>query len=139
MSLPTDTITYSAEINGTQTIELATITTTILGFASHQSAVASDTKLKCGETLIANNFARDFDYVPLNYVCKDILKIEKTGQDTAMVIVNYANRDISLQNNFTYGETIISIFVFMIFIILFYKCLASAIFHRKITIKRNEI
>jgi hypothetical protein len=98
--------------------------TTILGFASIQANVDSNTKLMCGSSQILNNFSKDFLYTDLNYLCNNTLKITKTGNDQAMVIVNYVNYDrTSLSTStpiiyagFSQGDLLIAYFLFIIMI-----------------------
>jgi len=123
--LPSNTISYTKEIplNGAGDYVITTsYPTTILGFASIQGNVASDTKLVCGSNQILNNFSKDFFYTELNYVCEGTLKITKTGNDQAMIIVNYVNYNNQLvatstptiYAGFSQGELLIAFFFFII-------------------------
>lgn len=123
--LNSDTQTYTVEIplGGAGDYVITTsYPTTILGFSSIQANVSSNTRLMCGSNQILNNFSKDFLYSDLNYVCNDILKLTKTGNDQAMVIVNYVNynrHQLSTSTpivyaGFSQGELLIGFFLFII-------------------------
>jgi len=122
--LPSDSITYTIEIpnNGAgDYLITGTQTTTVLGFSSIQANVSSNTRLMCGSNQILNNFSKDYLYTDLNYVCNDILKITKTGNDQAMVIINYVNYNRTqlststpiIYAGFSQGELLIGLFLFI--------------------------
>lgn len=122
--ITSDTITYTKEIplNGAGDYIITTsYPTTILGFASIQGNVSSDTRLICGSTQILNNFSKDFLYTDLNYVCNGTLKITKTGNDQAMIIVNYVNYNNHLLSTstpiiyagFSQGDLLLGFFLFI--------------------------
>jgi hypothetical protein len=124
MSIPTDTITHTINIlqGGAGDYIITTeYPTTILGISFYQGNVASDSILYCGSTLIFDNFAQSISYIQLNYPCYDTLKIVKTGNDKAMIVVNYAPYDLTknptstptIINGFTYGEVLLSFFLFL--------------------------
>jgi len=122
--LPSDTITYTIEIpqNGAgDYIITGTQLKTIIGFSSIQANVSSNTRLMCGNTQILNNFSKDYLYTEFNVVCNDVLKITKTGNDQAMVIVNYVNYNRQIVSTstpiiyagFSQGEVLIGFFLFI--------------------------
>lgn len=96
-TLPSDTKTIQIEVQGTANTVLVNTTTakTILGVAIQQQNIASDTDLRCGTTVLARNYATNFSYVPINYICFSTINIQKTGNDKASVVVNYVERDTS--------------------------------------------
>ena len=109
--MPTDTVTLFNEVSGTGNTVLVSGTTgkTILGVAMQQQNVASDTDVRCGTTVIARNYATNFSYVPINKVCYDTINIQKTGNDTASVIVNYVPYDLSLMSTTTQEVIVVDV------------------------------
>lgn len=95
--LPRDTISKSVFFekfdNEDVILDGTTNFKTILGINFLQGSTASDTILKCGSQNVYQNFAKDTAYIELNFPCEDNLKLEKTGQDEAQIIVNYVVRD----------------------------------------------
>lgn len=87
---PNDTITHSNEYCGSQDIVISSGSQhTILGVAMQQSNNSSYTTVKCGNTVVAKNYATNYSHVPMNYQCEDDIELTKVGQDCAFVIVNY--------------------------------------------------
>lgn len=124
MAFPTDTISFPVNIpqGGAGDYIITTqYPTTILGISFYQGNVSSDSILYCGSNLIFDNFAQSISYLQLNYSCYDTLKITKTGNDKAMIMVNYVPYDLknnptstpTIINGFTYGEMLISFFLFL--------------------------
>ena len=147
MIYPKDALTKTIIIQGVTDETLITkIPNTILAIRIQQSGIASETMVLCGVEPVALNYAKDFPISLVNYVCNDIVKVEKTGQDEAFISVTYVPYDISKNDTsstspyfvwgFSYGEIILSIFVFMIFIMFAFKSFWNAIFHKKITLRR---
>lgn len=97
--MPSDAKSVQVEVsgNGNTVVVNGTNAKTILGVAMQQSNTASDTSLRCGTTILAKNYATNFSYVPLNKVCYGTINIEKTGADTASVVINYVTYDMSLK------------------------------------------
>jgi len=86
-----DAITSFHELIGPSTFDVTTSNGphTILGVAMQQSNTSSNTVVKCGNDIIAKNYATNFSNVPMNYQCNDDIIISKTGNDDASVIVTY--------------------------------------------------
>lgn len=122
--LPADTITYTYYIDGIDEFDVETqYPLTILGASFTQGGTASETQLLCGQEMIFNNFAKDISYVEMNKVCNDVLSVEKTGQDEAMLLINYVLYDvveasttqqINIKNGMTYGDILTNYFLFII-------------------------
>jgi hypothetical protein len=134
--LPTNTITFPFNILGAGTTTIYTGNSTVYGVVFLQGNVSSNTVLQCNSNMIFKNFAKDTAYMPMNYTCVGDLKIVKTGNDEAMILVNYAtatppviitrNENISsstfpmVSNGFTHGEVLISYFLFLLVVMIFF-------------------
>lgn len=107
---PNDTVTYSNEVCGPQDLNVYTGgDNTILGVAMQQSNISSDTTVLCGNDPVAKNYATNYSHVPLNYQCEDNIKISKTGNDCAFVIINYTpymTSDYSTTTQYGYNPPI---------------------------------
>lgn len=88
---PNDAITFVTEISGVTTdIFTDPGDYTVLAVAMQQANNSSATQVKCGNDLVAKNYATNFSNVTMNYQCDDdILQISKTGNDNSTVIVTY--------------------------------------------------
>jgi len=88
---PNDAITTFTEVAGTgnTVVVSGTAKKTILGVSMQQGNNASATVIQCGTTPIAKNYATNFSYVPENYSCQNTINIQKTGNDSAAVIITY--------------------------------------------------
>jgi protein involved in ribonucleotide reduction len=142
MIFPNDTITYTIHIptgGAGDYIISNNFPTTILGFAFYQKNVASDSIITCGSTPFFDNFAQTIPYISANYICNDVLKIVKTGNDEAMILVNYVPYNISLnststpfaQNGFSYGDILISFFLFIIMVAGVFSWILKNRFYKK--------
>lgn len=131
---PKDAITFVIELQGTVSTTITTVTpTTVLGYTTLQSGAASDTILFCGSQQIFNNFAKEFVYTPLSFLCNDTLRLEKTGNDTSDILITYVERNIASSTEesfaqgfiegFTYGDIVISVVAMLIFSIVIYDYL----------------
>lgn len=100
---PTDAITEWREISGVTNVTIANGSNvkTILGIAMQQGNVASQTDLRCGNSVIARNYATNLSYIPLNYRCSDTININKTGNDNASVVVTYVPYDMRYMSTST--------------------------------------
>jgi len=88
---PNDAITFVTEISGATTNIFANDGDyTVLSVAMQQANNSSATQVKCGNNLIAKNYATNFSAVAMNYQCNsEILQVVKTGNDSSTVIVTY--------------------------------------------------
>jgi uncharacterized membrane protein len=140
--LPFDTITYTIHIphSGSGTYIISNIfPTTILGFSFNQKNVASDSIIQCGDVKVFDNFATSIPYISLNYLCNDVLKIVKTGNDEAMILVNYVPYNITLnststplfKNGFSYGDILILFFFFIIMVAGVFSWILKNRFYKK--------
>jgi len=86
-----DAVTFVTEISGATTnIFTDQGDYTVLMVSMQQANNSSATTIKCGNDLIAKNYATNFSAVPMNYQCTDdILQVQKTGNDSSTVIVTY--------------------------------------------------
>jgi hypothetical protein len=108
--------TYYTLINGEGTWNIYNGKSTVLSLNFMQENVSSDTDLKCDDTLIYRNFAKDTRQVELYVQCDGQLKIVKTGQDSAMAVVNYLNyheTSTTSVNEITDGDILIAFFIFL--------------------------
>lgn len=148
---PNDTLTFSGEFCGVYSnFDISTLENqTIVGVAMQQANVSSDTTLKCGNDLIARNYATNYSHVPMNVQCKNDIHLDKTGNDCAFVIVNYrpllsndystttpvynpstnisSSSDIVLYGSFSAGEILISFLIICLIALKMCKYLASAL------------
>ena len=106
--MPNDTITKWVEVSGTgNTIVVPhNGTSTILGVAMQQANVSSDTDLRCGNEIIARNYATNFSYVPLNKTCTSTINIDKTGNDKASLVINYVPYELQKTSTSTIEEVL---------------------------------
>lgn len=130
--LPKDAITYVTEISGIGSSTITTsFPTTILNINIKQSGISSDSLVFCGGTNLAKNYAEDYRSGNISYICNGTLGISKTGVgDDAFFSITYVPRNIAssteanflqgFAGGFTYGEAVISVFVFLIFIVSLY-------------------
>lgn len=147
MIYPKDAKTKTIIIQGnTDEIIITEIPSTILAVRIQQSGTASETMVLCGSDYVALNYAKDFPISLVNYVCNDIVKVEKTGQDQAFISVTYVSYDISqsgsttasFYNGWTHGEIVNSIFIFLIFMMIGFTLFYKMIYFKKILIKHNR-
>jgi hypothetical protein len=146
---PSDAISIYDEISGnvTHTLVSGTSPKTILGVSFQQENISSDTSLRCGNNIVAKNYATNLNYNPLSYICNDTINILKTGNDDASIIVTYVPRDVSIpllngENGttsvststkiymmpyFTAGEMIISLFLFVLCVMLIMQYIAKGL------------
>jgi len=144
-----DTITTFNEVSGDgiTTIVSGNDPKIILGVAMQQGNVSSDTEVRCGNDVVAKNYATNFSHVPINYLCDDDINITKTGNDDASVIITYApygieniatttynptsgiasSTDIQIYGSFTAGEVLIALLLFLIIVIELAKSIARGI------------
>jgi len=104
---------------------------TVLGIKIQQSGTQSESFIKCGSTVLAHNFEKDYSIDLIQYPCYDTVVFDKTGLgDSAFVSITYVPYDItksasntpSIYQGFSYGDIVISVFVFIatIFMIFTY-------------------
>lgn len=151
---PTDSISIYKELIGSSSSTLVTTyPTTIVGFSIQQSSVASESHILCGNTTIAKNYAKDFPFNKVNFLCNDTIGVSKTGQDSASFIVTYvpynlrltatstatiatstATTTISIStiSGFTYGEVMTIFLLLLLFTITFFAELKKWIFGQKV-------
>lgn len=152
-----DTLTFSGEFCGIfSNFDIANGDAhTILGVAMQQANVSSDTTLKCGNEMVARNYATNYSHVPMMYSCENDIHLDKTGNDCAFVIVNYVpylksnfstttynptigistTTDINIYGSFSAGEIMISFLLLLIFIITLLNYLVKS-FSAFVTKKR---
>ena len=94
---PIDAITINHELVGASSFTmLATSTNTILGISIQQSGNASITQLKCGSTVLALNYGKDFSFNAISYLCYDKnITVSKTGNDNSSIIITYVPYNIA--------------------------------------------
>jgi len=114
-----------------------------------QSGVASETILSCGSTVIAHNYAKDYNFDTFNFRCYDNLVVEKTGQDNSFVTVTYLPSYVeelqyvqplpapSVINGFTHGEIIIGFFLLFICLATFFGGIINHVAGMKIRKKHD--
>jgi hypothetical protein len=92
---------YSADVQtvvhelvgpSTYTLVPGTDTKRIVGFSMQQSNVASITEIKCGTTVIARNYGKDFPHTEVSRICNDKIEISKTGNDNSTVTLSYTTQ-----------------------------------------------
>lgn len=94
---PAGATTIQRYISGSTNIELVPAgENTLLGISMQQGNTASQTELRCGTTVVATNYSKDLQFVPLNYYCASSIRLDKTGQDTSSIILTYIPRDLTL-------------------------------------------
>jgi len=134
---PQDAITYSIELNGVITDFFYTgDESTLLGVAMQQSANNSVTTLRCGSDSVAQNYAKDLAFIPLNKECTDSLSLTKTGNDTSFIVVTYVpylrseqpqpynpvqnpatTTDVTVYGSISGGEILIVLFIFLLIVL----------------------
>lgn len=119
--LPKDTITYMQHIPLQSAGEYVIFqgNSTVLGVNFLQSAISSNTDLKCDNNLWYRNFAKDIPYISLNRQCSGTLKFVKTGNDEAMILVNYIpyfDTSTTTLPTFTFGEVLTNFFLFILIV-----------------------
>ena len=113
---PLNSYSTSTEITGIGTRYFTTsYDVIVLGVNMQQSGAQSETLLKCNDSVIAHNFAKDYPFVALNYRCVGNLWVDKTGMgDTAFVSITAIKTGSStVLFGFSQGEVIISLFIFV--------------------------
>jgi hypothetical protein len=93
-----DAVTVTYSVSGIVNVTVFDEPNTILGVAMQQSNNSSATTVKCGNAVVARNYATNFSNVEMNYNCDNDLVISKTGNDEATVIITYVDR---LTNNYS--------------------------------------
>jgi len=135
--LPKDTITYTLHIPSQgqgEYIITQNKPLTILGASFTQSGISSETKLVCGTSEIFDNFAKDISYFEANIICNDVFKIVKTGNDEAMILVNYipyVDTATTTNKSFTYGEILTNYFLFIIMVACVFGFIINHFIKRK--------
>lgn len=108
-TFPNDAKSAYFSVQGVTNMTVATGTIqkpyTILGVSMQQSNVASDTYLKCGTVTLAHNTATTLNFIPLSYVCNDVISLSKTGNDVASVIVTYVEYNLASSTSTTTSTT----------------------------------
>jgi len=149
MIFPKDAKTISTSItNIGSEILVSDIPSSVLSVRIQQSGIQSETEIYCGSHIIAHNYAKDYSIDLGHHICYDPVVMNKTGAgDTAFATLTYVPYDINKNdtsstspyfiNGFSYGEIVLSIFLFLIFIIIAFKCFWSSIFHKKITLRKK--
>ena len=127
---PTDAITQTIELIGIDdfTFNSSTSPKTILAVTMQQSGSQSETTLMCGSAEVAKNYNKDLTLVLMNYVCNDIVTVEKTAQgDDAFIIITTVPYDTSMAttlpfyaNGFSYDGILIGFILFVTFVIMFF-------------------
>lgn len=114
--LPTATLTYIIELSGNSTTTAITPPCTILGYEIMQENLASDTAILDGTSVLFRNYAKSTEYVPVNHICQDSINIIKSGNDTALITINYLPYSVtpSIFQQMGYGDILISFFLFLI-------------------------
>lgn len=83
--------TAHAELNGPSNLNIfPTGNRKIVGLSIQQSGTASQSTIKCGtgNNILAINYGKDFPFNEVNFDCNDVIRIEKTGQDSASFIIS---------------------------------------------------
>jgi len=149
---PNDAITFVTEISGVTTnIFTDNGDFTVLAVAMQQANNSSATQVKCGDNIVAKNYATNFANVTMNYQCPDnILQISKTGNDSSTVIVTYvpyltssystttqfgynptsdiaSSSDIQVYGAISAGELILSMFLLMMVTLKLFELLAKSL------------
>lgn len=140
--LPLNTTIYTFAIFGNATVTINNPFTNgkefnyVISITMQQEKDLSDTQIFCGDILLAHNYGKDFPQMLTMFDCSnDILSINKTGNDEAYIQIAmlhespilYATTSttspytgLATINNFTYGEIIIGLFLFFVFMIMFF-------------------
>lgn len=156
---PNDAITAVQEISGVTTWVITNSGNyTVLAVAMQQQNNASNTIVKCGNDIVAKNYATNFSNVQMNYQCENnILQVSKTGNDSSTVIVTYvpyltgdyattteaynpssniaSTSDVKIYGSITAGEVILISLLIMGILLKSFELLASGL--SKITTKRK--
>lgn len=160
MIFPNDTITKTDEYCGETDIIISySDKNTVLAVAMQQQNISSDTIINCGNSdIVAKNYATNFSNVLMNYQCNDKIRLLKSGNDCATVVVSYvpyltgdfststilgynptstisSSTDVKIYGSISAGELIISsillIFVMFYLFELTAKTLKEITTHRK--------
>lgn len=127
---PSGVITKTGELINISSSTIETLPSTIYGVSIQQSGSQSETSILCGSSVVSHNYGtRDLTQELIVYPCNNSIIINKTGQgDKAFYQISYATTTPSstipaVYGGFTYGEIIISLFLFFIFSIAIYLTL----------------
>jgi len=133
---------------------------TILGIAMQQSNVSSYTVVKCGNYVLAKNYATNFSQILINYECEDGIVINKTGNDSASINVVYVkgftseatttyqyiygptqnistSSDVAIYGSISAGEVLIVLFLLFLIVIELLKGIIAGL--SKIKTKRKYL
>jgi len=141
---PPDAITFTDELVGGETTNIITATSespvTVLAVRMQQSGSQSETLVYCGSEQVAHNYNKDYAQDLMNYVCTDLLKVEKTGMgDNAFVTVTYVpyNRTelastigtsspFFLSHSYTFGDLTVALLLIPLVAITLYQTVILA-------------
>lgn len=147
LPIGTQTIHLYAVGNGTTMLVNDLTDKTILGVAMQQENTASLTTLRCGSDHVVTNYATNLSYIPMDYNCDESINVQKTGNDTASIIVNWlpfitddyatstynppteisTSSDVIIYGSMSAGEVLISFFLFIIIMVLATKTIAQGL------------
>ena len=131
---PDNAITISQIFDGSvsSTIIIPTYPSTLLGVNISQENLASNTNLYCGNELVLTNFAKTTEFMLIHKICNDVVRVQKAGNDKAQLLLTYVPYDISQATSterffygFSYGDIVISLFVFWIFSFLIFNFIVA--------------
>lgn len=115
-SFPNDAKTVWNEISGNTNHVLVSGNTpkTVLGVSIQQGNNASETDIRCGNDVIARNYATNLGMVLVSYYCANSINVQKSGQDNASVVVTYVDYDLStlasVESTLSASESTLSLF-----------------------------
>lgn len=59
----------------------------IVGVSIQQSGTASESELRCNNTILAKNYGKDFPFNTISFYCNGAINVTKTGNDKAAFII----------------------------------------------------
>jgi len=90
------TITHELVGDGTYTLVDNSDVKYVVGVSIQQSKDLSTSWAYCGTNIFVRNYGKDFPYNQVHVRCTDPIVFQKTGNDSATIVLTYIPRDISI-------------------------------------------